>query len=177
MIFRCWKVYSGSWRIVALPVFLFLVNISMFLMTAYCLVTAINTMTAFCRFAFRIPQRGYYLGTIILNIYATFAIIWRMPKASRLSSRARFAIGVIAESGLLYTLTSIITFCSLFSPNKTIWFSTVNEVNFHVAGLAYNFILIRVAQLEANREGIPRVPDDAALNRLYQTQSRDITSQ
>lgn len=41
-------------------------------MTAYCLrVTAINTMTAFCRFAFRIPQRGYYLGTIILNIYAT----------------------------------------------------------------------------------------------------------
>lgn len=56
------------------------------------------------------------------------AIIWRMPKASRLSNRARFAIGVIAESGLLYTLTSIITFCSLFSQNKTIWFSTVNEV-------------------------------------------------
>ncbi len=49
---------------------------------------------------------------ILSNIEAAIIVkIWRNTLSRHL---CRFAIRVVAESGLLYTVTSIVTFCMLF---------------------------------------------------------------
>jgi hypothetical protein len=92
--------------------------------------------------------------------------IWRITCLPQARRRLRFTIRVIAESGLLYTLTSIATFCAELLPNQAPFVITSAIVctnglivriashghtqNFPVSGIAYNLILIRVAQNRAN---------------------------
>ena len=82
--------------------------------------------------------------------------------------RFRFTIRVIVESGLLYTITSIVTFCLELMPNEEPLViasaivctngpiarivSNSRTQNFPVAGIAYNLILMRVAQNRAKHE-------------------------
>jgi hypothetical protein len=103
--------------------------------------------------------------------------IWRNSLSQRIS---RFVIRVIAESGLLYTLTSIATFCMVFI-SPTIGSVITSAIvchessggpyltsctqNFPVAGIAYNLILIRVAQNRAEPQGVPSVIGDSTIER------------
>ncbi|KAF8330649.1 hypothetical protein F5887DRAFT_78146 [Amanita rubescens] len=152
LIFRCWMVYNRSWRIAALPLVLSLYNISSLLvMTVYWSVT-ISGAASKCLLY---PQRGilesYYGSTTIINIYATSAIILQIRKNCLSRSFSRFAIRLITESGLLYTLTSIAAFFTLlFSPTDILLLTSA--INFPVAGIAYNLILIRVAENRAKPE-------------------------
>ncbi|KAF8342373.1 hypothetical protein F5887DRAFT_1076172 [Amanita rubescens] len=98
---------------------------------------------------------SYFTATITINIYATSAITLRIWRNSLSRRFAHFAIRVIAESGLLYTITSIVNVCTLF-PSPNIGFTTASGISFPVAGIAFNLILIRVAQNRANPE--PEVP-------------------
>ena len=53
--------------------------------------------------------------------------IWRNSLSRRFS---RFAIRVIAESGLLYTLTSIANFCAVF-PGSSLGFAIATAIVCH----------------------------------------------
>ena len=91
--------------------------------------------------------------------------IWRDSLSPQ---RFRFTIRVIVESGLLYTITSIVTFCLELMPNEEPLViasaivctngpiarivSNSRTQNFPIAGIAYNLILMRVAQNRAKHE-------------------------
>jgi len=158
LIFRCWTVYTRSWRITVLPLLLLLYNISSLFVTTYW--NAIYDPTGNEPTDIQVENMAvvgsYYAATIAINVYATSAItflIWRNSLPGR--KFARFAIRVIAESGLLYTLTSIASFCMVF-PSSPVGYSIASAINFPTAGIAFNLILIRVAQNRASPE--PELP-------------------
>jgi hypothetical protein len=92
--------------------------------------------------------------------------IWRNSLSLQ---RFRFTIRVIVESGLLYTITSIVTFCLELMPSDEGALAIASAIvcingliariashprtqNFPVAGIAYNLILMRVVQHSAKPE-------------------------
>ena len=128
-IFRCWTVYNRSWQIAVLPFLLLLYNIANLLVVTYWNIinfqgTSYSTGIAVSPVA----------ATITINIYATcewidcaafydinskwnykVAISFHIWRKCRLSRRlARFSIRVIVESGSLYTISTIVTFGTVF---------------------------------------------------------------
>ncbi|KAF8325110.1 hypothetical protein F5887DRAFT_259817 [Amanita rubescens] len=153
LIFRCWSVYNRSWRIAILPLVLLLYNMSGLLMTTYWNITFQALGGDVAPFNSNVIKASTYVATTIINIYATSAIIFLICR-NGFSRRFGPTIHVIAESGLLYTLTSIATFCIMFIPSNG--FPIVTAINFPIAGIAFNLILIRVAQNRASPE--PQLP-------------------
>ncbi|KAF8327828.1 hypothetical protein F5887DRAFT_1288454 [Amanita rubescens] len=146
LIFRCWIIYNKSWRITVLPLILLLYNVSCLPMLTYWSCGDPNPR-AHCRQI----RLAFFTSTIILNIYATAAIIWKISRNSISLRRFRYAIRVIVESGLLYTLASVATLFALLSHNPGP-FKMATTIGFPVSGIAYNLILIRVAQNRAEHE-------------------------
>ncbi|KAF8342389.1 hypothetical protein F5887DRAFT_356498 [Amanita rubescens] len=168
LVFRCWTVYNRSWRVAILPLLLLLYNLSSLLMlTSWNF--GIRLVTGSVAIQLEGITASYYATTIAINIYATSAIIlqiWRYSVSRRLT---RFAIRVIAESGLLYTLINIATCCAVFlSPDH--WFVIAIGINFPTAGVAYNLILLRVAQnrVEPKAE-LPTSIGDSTIERALPT--------
>ncbi|KAF8330665.1 hypothetical protein F5887DRAFT_78468 [Amanita rubescens] len=150
LIFRCWVVYNRSWRIIVLPFLLLLYNISTLIMMTYWNATTTGAVSTGFDDQLLGIQGSYLASTIIINIYATSAIvvkIWRNTVSRHL---CRFTIRVVAESGLLYTITSIVTFCMLLLPVPGFLIATA--IDLPVSGIAYHLILIRVAQNRAKPE-------------------------
>ncbi|PFH47450.1 hypothetical protein AMATHDRAFT_50317 [Amanita thiersii Skay4041] len=110
-----------------------------------------------------VVQNGFLSCTIGINIYATTAIIlriwWVVKKKSSDSARGlRFIIRVVADSGLLYTLTAIVYLITWLieevatdSPHQ-IAEMIGTAINIPMIGIAFNLILIRVAQQRARME-------------------------
>ncbi|KAF8343635.1 hypothetical protein F5887DRAFT_1075734 [Amanita rubescens] len=153
LIFRCWTVYNRSWRIAILLLLLWMYNISSLItLTYWSIITAITGNEPTSPYDCNAMPGSYYAATIIINIFATSAIItFRIWKNSLSRRFARFVIRVIAESGLLYTLTSIANFCTVIINSYNGVFIT-SAINNRTAGIAFNLILIRVAQNRANSE-------------------------
>ncbi|KAF8716627.1 hypothetical protein AX14_012251, partial [Amanita brunnescens Koide BX004] len=119
LIFRCWTVYNRSWRIAFIPLLLLLYNISVFLV--------LTCWHAFYELRGNKPAGpmddslgiselfgSLYAANIVINMYTTSAIIFRIWRNSLSRRFARSVIRVIAESGLLYTITSIATLAVVF---------------------------------------------------------------
>ncbi|PFH46379.1 hypothetical protein AMATHDRAFT_88361 [Amanita thiersii Skay4041] len=108
-------------------------------------------------------QDVFYACTIALNIYATSAITFKIWLVTRFSAQAgrrlRLTMRIVAESGLLYTLTSILLLLSLIPGigglgDSVIIFQALSDaINFSMIGIAFNLIIIRVAQQRAEEEG------------------------
>ncbi|KAF8342398.1 hypothetical protein F5887DRAFT_1283775 [Amanita rubescens] len=170
LVFRCWTVYNRSWRITVLPLLLLLFNISSVLvMTCWDAIYELTGNKPFSLSEGRFPMlASYFTATITINIYATSAIIFRIRRNSLSRRFSRFVIRVIAESGLLYTLTSIATFCTVFpAGGHNNGFSIASAISSRTAGIAFNLILIRVAQNRANPEPeLPTFIGDSTLERV-----------
>ncbi|KAF8712011.1 hypothetical protein AX14_013161 [Amanita brunnescens Koide BX004] len=151
LIFRCWTVYDKSWRIIILPLLLLLYNTSL-LIIAVLFTTHISGIDQ--RFINYGMLSSYYASTIMINIFATSVIILKIKRNSLSRRLSHFAIRVIAESGLLYTLASIVFFCALLTAISTnfVFHSVSNAISFPTSGIAYNLILIRVAKNRVNSE-------------------------
>ncbi|KAF8330642.1 hypothetical protein F5887DRAFT_999715 [Amanita rubescens] len=175
LIFRCWTVWNKRWGIAVLPILLLLYNVSCLLILTYC--NFGNRPGSLRANQLEGIKGSYYASTIAINIYATSAIIWQIWRNSLSRRLCRFAIPirVIAESGLLYTLTSIATFCAvLLSPHE--WFMVVTAINFPTSLIAYNLILIRVAQNRAKpKPELPAFIHNDAIELLFRPQSHGPT--
>jgi hypothetical protein len=120
---------------------------------------------------------------MILILKETEAAIILQILRNSFSRRFHFAIRVIAESGLLYTLTSISTLSAvLLCPDN--WFAITSAIvcrkelnaagglshpctqSFPTSGIAFNLILIRVAQNRASSEPeLPTLIGDSTIER------------
>ncbi|PFH47838.1 hypothetical protein AMATHDRAFT_6371 [Amanita thiersii Skay4041] len=154
LIYRCWAVYGKNWHIVCIPLLLWLGGICSLI--AYIGVfssTVMNWPPTAAKYATAdLLTEVFYVITIILNIYATCC------KTSTWSKHVfRFVTRVIAESGLLYTFTSILLLIT-FILSAISWedYLLVEEVcsavNFSMLGVAFNLIIIRVAKQRVSTE-------------------------
>ncbi|KAF8330669.1 hypothetical protein F5887DRAFT_1081511 [Amanita rubescens] len=147
LIFRCWGIYNRSWRITVFPLLLLVFNISSspvitFYISRTSTVRILNVLYGL--------QGAYSASTSILNIYVTTVIICKIRKSlSRPISS--FTISIIAESGLLFTLTSVGVLSVVFL-NVPGAYPIANAINFPVSGVAYNLVLIREAQNRVKQE-------------------------
>lgn len=143
--YRCWIVYKKRWSIIVLPVILILYNFSVIITVSYWnSLKAAQTRTSLFTLITQwkrvlVVQEGYLFATIVVNLYTTCKLddvysigmlnyisaaiiiqIFRKKIPHRRNPTLSFTIRVIAESGLLYTITGIAvlvaTFVSL-SPN------------------------------------------------------------
>ncbi|KAF8347388.1 hypothetical protein F5887DRAFT_1281090 [Amanita rubescens] len=116
----------------------------------------------------------------ICNIKIEAAIILKIWRNSLSRRFSLFAIRVIAESGLLYTLTSIaVLFAMLFGTK--LMFAVTNAISFPASLIAYNLILIRVGINRANPElELPTFIGDSTIERAVPAvpshQSETVTS-
>jgi len=166
LIYRCWVVYGKRWQIAILPLLLLLYNFLCIFVVIY-LTAASGPEIKVIPFTeiYNNPQingieAAFVVATIVINVYATSAIIYRiftdsMPgRNSRLKPTFIFAIRVVAESGLIYTIASIALVCAIFVSNAGTPFPLLLTAAIFtpIAGIAYNIIWIRVsAQRRAQR--------------------------
>ncbi|KAF8631869.1 hypothetical protein AX15_002139 [Amanita polypyramis BW_CC] len=136
LIYRCWVVYNKSWHIYYPN---YILGLRPLLDLPGCALRTIDTRS-----------RSFYISTIIINIFATSATIFQIWRNSIFPHPLQFTIRVVAESGLLYTITSVVSACLLFIRNSptgpVILPAVATAINFPATGIAYNLILIRVAQ-------------------------------
>ncbi|KAF8343567.1 hypothetical protein F5887DRAFT_972137 [Amanita rubescens] len=170
LIYRCWVVYHKCWQITVLPLLLLLYNFSCIFTGIYLTASSGPEMKVipFTQI-FSNPRIGhieeaFLVATIIINIYATSAIIIKICRdtihgPNHCMKRAFvFAIRIVAESGLMYTITSIAVVCALFSSDLldgTPFPLLISAAIFPpVSGIAYNLIWIRVAHNRAKPQSI-----------------------
>jgi len=162
LIFRCWSLYDKSWRIAAFPLLLLLYNALCIPVLAYWSCGNATPKTGSHCSDMRV---AFFASSFTLTIYTTVAIIRKIWRNSLSLRRFHFVIRVIVESGLLYTLTSIPTFVVLFRRDQEP-FKIVAAVGFPMACIAYNLLLIRVAQKRAESEDhIPTFINVSAIER------------
>ncbi|KDR68937.1 hypothetical protein GALMADRAFT_215508 [Galerina marginata CBS 339.88] len=163
LIFRLWVVYARSWKVMPIPLFLWLG-------AAACaggmIFGEISTVTGTVGSSkvkdFIIP---FLTCSITVNIVATGLLVYPIVKVDRQNSengvltignyflapnikkkrsRLQRLIFIIIESGLMYTTTAFITFISMFISNSNASYTT-SDVEVQVVGIAFNLIIIRVA--------------------------------
>ncbi|PFH50980.1 hypothetical protein AMATHDRAFT_40507 [Amanita thiersii Skay4041] len=159
LIYRCWVVYARSWRFVSLPLVLWVGDIGCLILFIYWSSTGEGGWGGSSDFTRRNRVlEAFYACTIATNVYATSAIIFKIWYVSRQSNtesqRLRFTIRVVAESGLLYTLTSIMLLCGTFFASEALLVlqALFTGINFSMTGIAFNLILIRVSQHRVQTE-------------------------
>ncbi|KIL64671.1 hypothetical protein M378DRAFT_570650 [Amanita muscaria Koide BX008] len=179
MIYRCWIVFLKNRSIVYFPVVL------------WCLCLTCETLSCYCELARLIPPnvimpdpiqnmcltsqyiawtpKGFYMCNIVINIYATSALvykIWRAASTNRLYRICR----ILTESGILYTLSSLICLISwilsypiygwdlqYMAPAALLFiapfgFQIVLCLLMFIPGIAFNLIIIRVGEQRAKGE-------------------------
>ncbi|KIL59640.1 hypothetical protein M378DRAFT_84851 [Amanita muscaria Koide BX008] len=158
LIYRCWVVYGYSWKIVLLPLFLWIssVVLSSYDLSLYALALNTTDPDTAAKLGLLTLQiwDGFFACNISVNIYATTAIVYRIMSVARNSinpsNRLSQTWRIIAESGALYTISTIVNLIATVLVGMDERFNlfqvTADPINFSMAGIAFNLILIRVGQ-------------------------------
>ncbi|KAF7360062.1 Carboxylic ester hydrolase [Mycena venus] len=159
LIYRCWYIWSKSWRIVGLPMVLWLGTLG----------CEIGILSYLPRLGVGQINSGvivpwglaFWSLTISTNIITTSLIVWRIWGAQRKTKKYRSspdflpnqpestltrAMRNIVESGMIYTAASILELAA-FATQSTLNYPA-SALAFHSVGITFNLIIIRGA---ANR--------------------------
>lgn len=158
LIYRCWVVYAKSWRSVLLPLLLWfscLVFMALYLYWVTLEVLHGNDAPNMAPRVVRVIQ-AFYSCNIANNVYTTLAIVFRIIRVARGSGSNNsgylfFICRTLTESGILFALTSLMVFVTVVYPSSKPSAPSVAEaINFSVAGITFNLILIRAGRHRAN---------------------------
>ncbi|KIL59812.1 hypothetical protein M378DRAFT_168815 [Amanita muscaria Koide BX008] len=169
LIYRCWVVYNYSWRVICLPGLFWIAGVILSSYDIYLYSVALNTYDpeAIDKLALLTLHiwNGFFACNIAVNIYATCTIIYRILRVMRISTantsgwRLSQTCRIVAESGALYTFSTIVNLIAtvlLAQDDRFNYFqSAADPLNFSMAGIAFNLILIRVGQQRAARNPVP----------------------
>ncbi|KAF9529126.1 hypothetical protein CPB83DRAFT_285071 [Crepidotus variabilis] len=171
MIYRCWKIYNKSIKVIALPMLLWPGGVvaPCIWMTCITLSTGISTAKI---------SSIFWAFSVAINIYTTSCIVYRLLIIDRiliirvpLSSQVRQivsktaslrnkVVSIIVESAFMYTSLTTVVLISLSTSNngKLVYISTAADVMF--AGICFDMIIIRIHQefvkdVIESREGAP----------------------
>ncbi|KAF8068856.1 hypothetical protein FPV67DRAFT_1668910 [Lyophyllum atratum] len=155
LIYRCWVVYNKSWQIVIFPIFLWLAGLACTTVNMYTqgMLTSGSRVNGGILFA---GITAFWTATMTLNLYATTMIvirIWRVVNQAAIThklspfaseqpqSRLQNIMRIIVESGLVYTVVTIVVFVSHVTGSNSIYITTAAEMQ--IIGITFNLILIR----------------------------------
>jgi len=171
LIYRCWVVYGYSWKIVILPLFLWVssVCLSSYDLSLYALALNTTDDDTAARLGLLVLQiwDGFFACNIAINIYATTAIVYRIVSITRIShipsTRLSQTWRIIAESGALYTLSTVVNLVATvlvgLDDRFNLFQVVADPINFSMAGIAFNLILIRVGQqrvIDENKSSVAK---------------------
>ncbi|TFK41510.1 hypothetical protein BDQ12DRAFT_733035 [Crucibulum laeve] len=167
LIYRCWLAYSKSRAIIIVPCIFWIGGaICTILQVYWQVIQSAVIKTAWQPVNMKIGPgtilTPFWGSTIIVNIYVTSMIvyrIWKVSKASEVNASIkdlRFAIRVLVESGALYLIVTI--------PHFIVWWTTnslaivlMGWINLPVVCSAFNLILIRIARHRAEERTVDRM--------------------
>lgn len=153
LIFRCWVLYAQNWRVVCLPLLLWLSCLVCPFFNTNCYVPDLSFgQSQQLAWGFLLPPSiVLFFGChIASNVYATSAIIYRIIQVApeKRKTCGHTTRRILAESGLLYTLSSILSVIAHWhagtarSSPFALFHTTLDPVNFCMAGIALNLIFI-----------------------------------
>ncbi|KAF8621301.1 hypothetical protein AX15_007899 [Amanita polypyramis BW_CC] len=167
LVYRCWVVYANTWTIVCLPVFLWLSNAALGSYNIYVFVLQMSARTQEeeIKLATRMLKiwNAFFACNIAVNIYATAAIVYLISTVAKKSvrssrgSRLHQTWRIVAESGALYTLSTILNLIAIVLCSRgpgyavNILGAITDPISVCTAGIAFNLILIRVDQQRRQR--------------------------
>ncbi|KAF8068864.1 hypothetical protein FPV67DRAFT_1448721 [Lyophyllum atratum] len=155
LIYRCWVMYDKSYRVVVFPTFLWLGGVAGTAVSMYMQ----GILTSGSRVAggkISLVYIGFWSGTIAINIYATTLIVLQIWRAVNETARAhRFTpffsmqprgrlhtvMRIIVESGLIYTVMTVIIFITQITGSDSVYITTAAGIQ--ITGITFNLILIR----------------------------------
>ncbi|KAF8633179.1 hypothetical protein AX15_001478 [Amanita polypyramis BW_CC] len=175
LIYRCWVIHSYAWQVICLPLFFWVSSVALSSYDFYVYALELDTTNPYTVYrlsslTFQIWD-GFFACNIIINTYATIAIVYRFVRIVRdsviRSGRLYQTWHIVAESGALYTFSTVVNLIAtaLISqdPNYErfqLFKVIADPINFSMAGIAFNLILIRVHQ--QRKQGI--VDQDKSLD-------------
>ncbi|KAF9463941.1 hypothetical protein BDZ94DRAFT_1137148, partial [Collybia nuda] len=158
LIYRCWIVYSRSWKILIAPMIFFLGDVGCAIVVTFREAT-LRARVLVNSSSIKPLFTGFYAASIALNILTTTLIvirIWRVERekaqfvyqtnSTRRSPRhGQTRLGklmrVVIESGLIITVTSLISVITYVAGSNSIY--ATSDVLVQNIGIAFNLIIIR----------------------------------
>ncbi|KIL54379.1 hypothetical protein M378DRAFT_174278, partial [Amanita muscaria Koide BX008] len=121
LIYRCWIIYQrvrNSWLIIILPLsFLWIADLVSAIAGIILLAQQQNSGSSYGPHRFNIVTYTiFFVCEIAINVYATSAIVLRIIRVTKWDGRRNsgrlYKIGLIlVESGLLFTITCVLSLC------------------------------------------------------------------
>lgn len=150
LIYRCWLIWSRKVCAVSIPIVLWLANLGI----AIAMLIEQSTVTAdSVIYVSKVKALLISITSIPvpLNALTTSLIVYRLWSLDRGAghpflhrgekTRLKNAIRIIVESGLLYTATVFVCFCTYLANSNAFYIATV--ITIRMAGIAFNLIVIR----------------------------------
>jgi len=172
LIFRCWSVYGKSRRIICLPLVLWACNIICPVLLVPVYITHRPTTSGISWASpWMHALQVFYSFNFAINCYATAAIVYRIRSVAResntRSSPLHNVCRIVAGTGIMYTFTSLALLTSSFKAAQDPFpFLLCDAINFPMAGITFNLLLIRAGQLRANQTGVCEESSGATLTTL-----------
>lgn len=158
MTYRCWVLYAKSYRVVIFPIFMWLAGLACAGTSMY--IQGVLTSGANSRVnggTLYPVVAASWSATIALNIYATTMIVLRIwpiinkaavayrlssfPAISQPQTRLHIVMRIMLESGLVYTIMTVIVFVTHISGSNSIFITSAVEMQ--IIGITFNLILVR----------------------------------
>ncbi|PFH46865.1 hypothetical protein AMATHDRAFT_7321 [Amanita thiersii Skay4041] len=144
LIYRCWVLYGRRWRFIAFPLLMWLGYIGISALYMYSLILPIidpkPSQIPQAENIVRMSMLSGYLFTIVINVYTTVFIIYRIWRV------AKGNITLNSRRSLHFTMQVIVEFKSW---DATIVFAVIGAINYCMIGTGFNLLLIRIAQNKA----------------------------
>ncbi|KAF8997196.1 hypothetical protein BDQ17DRAFT_1248936 [Cyathus striatus] len=160
LIYRCWIVYSRSWRVIIISILLWIgAAISMTLIIQ--IQANLHTSGTVTAAKLQPPNRSFWIISIIQNVLTTTLIVGRIRHVDRENSRFSFhdtnsrrksdlkkVMRRIIESGLLYTLAVTVTFITYACGSNALY--VTSKALKQIVVIAFNLIIIRASKSSPN---------------------------
>ncbi|KIL59659.1 hypothetical protein M378DRAFT_169056 [Amanita muscaria Koide BX008] len=153
LVYRCWIVYNKSWRVVFVPLLFWTCTTACTLTWTICNVIGVKLVDN--PKATAIGVVVFYGFNFLTNVYASSAIvyrIWTTAMTNNPRSRIYEICRTITGTGIMYSVTSLVTLVAAFLINDYFPEGILTAINFHTACIAYNLVIIRVGQIRAGSD-------------------------
>ncbi|KAG6919698.1 hypothetical protein DXG01_002644 [Tephrocybe rancida] len=174
LIYRCWVVYSRSWRVIAFSIILWLGGFVCEICLVYYEITAKSNVLVS---ASNLHPFGtaFWASTVALNVITTALLVWPIwrvarhhdefayhTSSSQRNDTMKHVMQVIIESGAIYTTMAFLVFVTYTTKSNSLYITSSAEVG--IAGIAFNLIIIRTAKVTRNRVIVSGVPGSLPLH-------------
>ncbi|KAJ7678566.1 hypothetical protein B0H14DRAFT_2552661 [Mycena olivaceomarginata] len=155
LIYRCWIVYEKSWRMIVFSLLLWLGTAACTAMNIQ-IETSLHSHALITSSSLQPVIILFWVLTIAQNFLTTRLLVSRIYRIDRQNTRFAYysassankgptrlqrAIRIILESGLMYTVTALVTFITFISGSNSVY--GTSDVEVQVVGIAFNLIIIR----------------------------------